>query len=151
MSVVFQLNKLESPSPKDGLYGRELPPSLCICILLFTKGGFGFGLNWLSGLWEKDCLTLSMYFGCLVFICPWKKAWPFIWTNLNPLHPRRLDAKLVENVKVYKQTNRKMDRRTTGDKKSSRAFGSDELKGSKYNIYEYEISSCLRSIGNMYI
>ena len=58
---------------------------------------------------------------------------------------------LVENVKVYKQTNRKMDRLTTGDKKSSRAFGSGELKGSKYQIYEYEISSCLRCIGNMYI
>ena len=34
-----------------------------------------------------------MYFRYFVFISPWKRAGPFIWTNLNPLHPRMLCAK----------------------------------------------------------
>ena len=28
---------------------------------------------------------------------PWKRIWPFIWTNLNPLHPRMLCAKFGRN------------------------------------------------------
>mgnify|MGYP003691611305 CR=1 FL=1 len=34
-----------------------------------------------------------MYFHYFVIISPWKRAGPFIWTNLNPLHPRMLCAK----------------------------------------------------------
>ena len=34
-----------------------------------------------------------MYFLCFVF----ERAWPFIWTNLNPLHPRILCAKFGWN------------------------------------------------------
>ena len=29
-----------------------------------------------------------MYFRYLVIISPWKRVKPFVWTNLNPLHPR---------------------------------------------------------------
>ena len=29
-----------------------------------------------------------MYFGYFVIISPWKRAGPFIWTNLNPFYPR---------------------------------------------------------------
>ena len=38
-----------------------------------------------------------MYFHYFVIISPWKRAGPFIWTNLNPLHPRMLCAKLGRN------------------------------------------------------
>ena len=38
-----------------------------------------------------------MYFGNIVIISPWKRAGPFIWTNLNPLHPRMLCTKFVWN------------------------------------------------------
>ena len=34
-----------------------------------------------------------MYFRYFVIICPWKSAEPFIWINMNPLHPRMLCAK----------------------------------------------------------
>ena len=34
-----------------------------------------------------------MYFRYFVIICPWKRVGPFIWINLNPLHPRMLCAK----------------------------------------------------------
>ena len=34
-----------------------------------------------------------MYFCNFVIIYPWKRACPFIWTNLNPLHPCMLCAK----------------------------------------------------------
>ena len=38
-----------------------------------------------------------MYFRYFVIISPWKRAGPFIWTNLNPLHPRMLCAKFGWN------------------------------------------------------
>ena len=93
-----------------------------------------FGWNWLSDSGEEDFLISSMYFHYFVIISPWKRAGPFIWTNLNPLHPRMLCAKFGwywpsisgeedENVKSL-QTDRQTDRRTdrrwrTGDQKSS--------------------------------
>ena len=38
-----------------------------------------------------------MSFRCFVIISPWRKGWPFIWTNLNPLDPRMLCAKFCLN------------------------------------------------------
>ena len=57
--------------------------------MLFTK----FGWNWPRGSGEEDFLILSMYFHYFVIISPWKKVGPFIWTNLNSIHPRMLCAK----------------------------------------------------------
>ena len=56
-----------------------------------------FGWNWLSGSGEEDFLISSMYFHYFVIISPWKRVGPFIWTNLNPLHPRMLCAKFGWN------------------------------------------------------
>ena len=56
-----------------------------------------FSWNWPSGSAESDFLISSMYFLYYVIISPWKRAWPFIWTNLNPLHPRMLCAKFGWN------------------------------------------------------
>ena len=55
------------------------------------------GWNWLSGSGEEDFLILSMCFLYSIIIPPWKRAGPFIWTNLNPLHPRMLCAKFGWN------------------------------------------------------
>ena len=63
-----------------------------------------------------------MYFHHFVIISPWKRAGSFIWTNLNPHHPRMPRAKFGwnwpsgsgeedENVKSL-QTDRQTDRRT---------------------------------------
>ena len=41
-------------------------------------------LNWLGDSGEINFLVLSMYFHYFVIISPWKRAGPFIWTNLNP-------------------------------------------------------------------
>ena len=38
-----------------------------------------------------------MYFRYFVIISPWKRAGPFIWTNLHPHHPRMLCAKFGWN------------------------------------------------------
>ena len=38
-----------------------------------------------------------MYFRYFIIISPWKWARPFIWRNLNPLHPRMLGAKFGWN------------------------------------------------------
>ena len=70
------LNKIESPHPR----------------MLCAK----FGWNWLSGSGEDFCI-LSMYFCYFKITSPWKRAGPFIWTNLNPLHPRMLCAKFGWN------------------------------------------------------
>ena len=54
-----------------------------------------FCWNWSSGFGE-DFYNLSLYFGYFVIISPWKKAEPFIWTNLNSLHQKRFVPSLVE-------------------------------------------------------
>ena len=41
-----------------------------------------FGWNWLSGSGEEIFLILSIYFSYFLIKSPWKRAWPFIWTNL---------------------------------------------------------------------
>ena len=56
-----------------------------------------FGLNWPSGSGEEDFQNLSMCFCNFVFISPWKKEGPFIWTNLNSLQPRMLCVKFGWN------------------------------------------------------
>ena len=62
--------------------------------------------------WEEDFKTLSMYFPYFVFISPWKRVWPFIWTNLNPLHPRMFCANFDWNWwKCVKFTDGRTDDR----------------------------------------
>ena len=56
-----------------------------------------FGWNWPSGSGEEDILISSMYFRYFEIISPWKRAGSFIWTNLNPLHPRMFCAKFNWN------------------------------------------------------
>ena len=80
-----------------------------------------FGWNWPSGSGEEDFLISSMYFCYFVIIPPWKRAGPFIWTNLNPLHPRMLCAKFGWNwpsssgVKDENVKSLQMDRQTIDD------------------------------------
>ena len=38
-----------------------------------------------------------MYFHCSIIICPWKRAGPFLWTIVNPLHPKLLCAQFGWN------------------------------------------------------
>ena len=38
--------------------------------------------------WRRFFLISSMYFCYFLIISPWKRTGAFIWTNLNPLHPR---------------------------------------------------------------
>ena len=48
-------------------------------------------------LQQKTFLDLVIVFRYFVTISPWKRAWPFIWTHLNPLYPRMLCAKFGWN------------------------------------------------------
>ena len=45
-----------------------------------------FGWIWPCGSAED----FKNFVKCFIIISPWKWAWPFIWTNLNPLHPSML-------------------------------------------------------------
>ena len=76
-----------------------------------------FGWNWPSASGEEDFYISSMYFRYFAIISSWKRAGPFIWTNLNPLYPRMLCAKFGwnwtigsgeedENVKSLRQQRR---------------------------------------------
>ena len=89
-----------------------------------------FGWNWLSGSAEEDFLISSMYFRYFWIISPWKRAGPFICTNLNPLCSRMYFAKFgwnwpsgsweqVENRKSL-QTNGQTDRQTDDSRKAIR-------------------------------
>ena len=71
--LVLHLNKLESPSLKDALWQVWLKL-----------------VQWF--LRRRFFLILSMHFCYFVIISPWKRAGPFIWTNLGPLHPSVLCA-----------------------------------------------------------
>ena len=109
-----------------------------------------------------------MYFHYFVIISPWKRAGPFIWTNLNPLHPRMLWTKFGwnwpcgtgeedENVKSLQtdgQTDGQTDRQTTDDRWSEKltwAFSSGELKTiEKFTINKFA-NSCVNHLGfNIY-
>ena len=68
--MALHLNKLQSPLPKD---------ALCQVWLKLAQ--------W---FWRKRFFNSSMYFRNILIISPCKRAGPFIWTNLNPLHPRML-------------------------------------------------------------
>ena len=46
------------------------------------------------GAITQDCFVYFPYF---VVISPWKRAWPFIWMNLNPFHQRMLCVKVGWN------------------------------------------------------
>ena len=65
------MNKLEFPSPKNIL-----------------------SQDWLKlaqWFWRRRFLKFHRcIFVFLVMVSPWKRAWPFTWTNLNSLHPRML-------------------------------------------------------------
>ena len=52
-----------------------------------------FGWNMPSGSGEEDFKILLMYFRYFFLISPWKGTGRFLWTNLNPLHPRMFCAK----------------------------------------------------------
>ena len=81
-----------------------------------------------------------MYSQYFVIISPWKWEGSFIWSNLNPLHPRIIFDKFGwkwpsgsgedENVKSLR-TDGQTDRHTTNDRWSEKltwAFSSGELK-----------------------
>ena len=55
-----------------------------------------FGWNRPSASWG-DFTNSSMYFRNVVIISSWKKNKPFIWTNMNPFHPKKICAKFGWN------------------------------------------------------
>ena len=129
----LHLNKLESPSPKD---------TLCQVWLKLAQ--------W---FWRRRFFYFVNVFSLFRNYLPFEKAGPFIWTNLNPLHPGMLCAKFgwnwpigsgeedenVKSLQTDRQTDRqtdgrtdgRTDRQTTDDRWSEKltwAFSSDELK-----------------------
>ena len=89
---------------------------------------------------KEDFNTLPMYFRYFVSISVWKRAWPFLRTNLNPNHSLMLCAKFGWNtVFTDRRTNRRIDgrtdrRRTPSDLKSSLEVSAHlSLKGSLYH------------------
>ena len=76
--VTLHLNKLEFPSPKDASHQVWLKLAQ-----RFWRRRFSKFIN-----------VFSLFF---VIISPWKKMWPSIWRNLNPLYTRMLCVKIGWN------------------------------------------------------
>ena len=102
--------------------------------ILFAK----YGWNWLSGS-GGDFLISSLYFHYFVIISPRKKVGPFIWINLNPLHPRMFCANFGwnrpigygeenENVKSLRQRRQQWTQDKFWSEKLNWAFGLGEPK-----------------------
>ena len=91
-----------------------------------------------------------------LIISPWKGTGPFIWTNLNPLHPNMLCAKFGwnwlsgseeedENVKSLWQicqlttttTTTTTDNGQVWSEKLTWAFGSGELKRGRITFFNF--------------
>ena len=88
--IVFSIFRNYLPLEKGGArHLNKLEP--------FTQGCFVPSLVEIGPVVLEKTLILSMYFRYFVIISPWKRAGPFIWTNLNPLHPRMLCAKFGWN------------------------------------------------------
>ena len=51
----------------------------------------------LAQWFRRRFFNSSMYFCYFVIISPWNRAWSFLWTNLNYLHPRMLCPKFGWN------------------------------------------------------
>ena len=85
-----------------------------------------------DNLCQFDFQISTIYFHYLIIISPWKRVWPFIWTNLNSLYPRMICAKFDwnwsnvseeedENVKSL-QTDRQMDNKQQVIRKTNLSF-----------------------------
>jgi hypothetical protein len=53
-----------------------------------------FDWIWLAGSGKKDFKFFSVYFYSFANISSWRRDIPFIWTNLNSLHPRIISTEL---------------------------------------------------------
>ena len=120
--MALPLNKLESPSPKDALckvwlklarwfwriflklrpcftlFRNYLPLEKCGALYLKKRESRlpkeALCQIWLKVTqWFSRFLMSSMFFRYFLYSSSWKRAWPLILTNLNPLYPRRLCAK----------------------------------------------------------
>ena len=173
------MNRIESPSSWDALckvclklayrFRRRFLNSLFRNYLPIEKGGpfiwknsnslhprifcAKFGWNWLSGTEKNGFLNfVDLFF--ISKLSPFRnRTGPFIWTNLNPLHPKMLCVKFswnwlsgsweeVENWKSLQtdgqtdgrtdgQTDRQTDRQMTDGRQSEKltwAFSSGDLK-----------------------
>ena len=113
----------------------------CIFISPWKKQGPLFEQTWIP--YTQECFVpslvkigpvvlekMSIYFYYFPIICPLGRAWSFILTNLNPLHPVILCAKFGwnwpcgsgeedENVKSL-QTNRQTEERMDGQTEDGR-------------------------------
>ena len=90
-----------------------------------------FDLYWTCGSEEEDFLVSSLYFKYFVIISPWKRAWPFIWINLNHFHLRMLCYKFGWNWPSGSGVNVKSlqtDKRTTDDRRSESFRGNNVRK-----------------------
>ena len=56
-----------------------------------------FGLNWPISFEEEFLYIYIFRQYIFVIISPWKRTWPFLWTNWNPHHQRMLCAKFGWN------------------------------------------------------
>ena len=83
--------------------------------------------NWLSVSGEKDLFYfVNVYFTISQYL-PRQRAWPFIWRNLNPFHPRMLCAKIRGNWPIKHENVKSLQTDDRQSEKLTRVFSSGEL------------------------
>ena len=99
--------------PKGSGEGNFLIISMYFCYFViishWKRAGSSFEQTWIPSkcvislvkigdmVLVEIFLIVSIYFHYFFITSPWKKVWPFIWSILNPLHPRKLCAKFNWN------------------------------------------------------
>ena len=89
-STYFRYFVIISPRNRAGLCIWTNLNSLHARMISLNCATFEWNRPSCSG--EEDFWISSMCFRYFVLISHWKRAGPFIWTNLNHLHPRMLCA-----------------------------------------------------------
>ena len=108
-----------------------------------------FDWNWPSCSGEGDFLNLSVYFHNFVIISLWKKAGPFIWTNLNPLHPVPnlveigpvVLEKKVKSVRQWWQWIERQQQQQRG-RQTMDKFWSEKLTSCELKSYGQDTKKC---------
>ena len=95
--VFFKLHKCILAILKSSPLGKKRGPSFKQTWIHSPKDAFyQVWLKLIQWFWRRrflQCFFLHFF----VIISPWKRVGPFIWTNVNPLHPRVLCVKFGWN------------------------------------------------------
>ena len=99
---------------------------------------------------------MSIYFYNFAIISPLRTAWPFVWTNLNPLYQGiicarfawnwpsgSLEDEYVKSLQTDGQTDEQTDRQMSDNMRSELVFLlSESVRGCLHRVWEQKVHLC---------